>query len=269
MLALNQNSCDHKDLISFIEYSKDFQDVELEFYNIESLISENAQFTAKDLSEYLEMYDLKLVNLLRLEDFSLCSDTKFKNEIIPTLKKMMNLCYKTGCYLITVSPSFESRDIPQWRITRRTREKLKELAKIAHREDIKLGFEFSSLPDSSIPSLSETKKVLKPLISQENVGYIIDTFYLANNETGIEDLKDIMNQIFLIQLGDINPLIESDALELEEKHRIFPGKGKFDFQGLFLLTKEKWYRDFFSLELYHKKCEKNYYSQFFNLNQID
>ncbi|MBD3215736.1 MAG: TIM barrel protein, partial [Candidatus Lokiarchaeota archaeon] len=161
-LALNQNSCVNKDLIAFIEYSKDFQGVELEFKDIDTHIQENVQFTAKDLSEYLEMYDLKLVNLLRLEDFSLCSDTKFKNEIIPTLKKMMNLCYRTGCYLITVSPSFESRDIPQWRITRRTKEKLKELAKIAHKEDIKIGFEFSSLPDSSIPSLSEAKKVLKP-----------------------------------------------------------------------------------------------------------
>lgn len=266
-LALNQNSCTKdKDLLEFIEYAKDFQGVELNFQEIISYIEENQNFSIKDLTEYLEMYDLRLINLLQIDDFSLCSDTKFSNEIIPQLEKMIDLCYKWGCYLITVSPSPESRDIPQWRITRRTKQKLKELADIAYKEDIKLGLEFRALPDSSISSLSEAKEVLKPLISRENLGYIIDTFYLTINETDIDQLKDIINQIFLIQLSDINPLIDLDSSEVKEEHRIFPGKGKFDFETFFSFTRQSWYRDYYSIEGHREECDLNYYKRFFRLN---
>jgi len=266
-LALNQNSCtEGKDLLEFIDYAKDFQGIELNFQEIISYIEENQNFSIKDLTEYLEMYDLRLINLLQIDDFSLCSDTKFTNEIIPQLEKMIDFCYKWGCYLITVSPSPESRDIPQWRITRRTKQKLKEMADIAYKEDIKLGLEFQALADSSISSLSEAKDVLKPLISQENLGYIIDTFYFAINETEIDQLKSIINQIFLIQLSDINPLIDLDSSEVKEEYRIFPGKGKFDFENLFSFTKQSWYRDYYSIELHREECDLNCYKRFFRLN---
>jgi len=267
-LALNQNTCKNKNLIKFMDFAQDFQGIELIFEDIEQYIRNNYNIEIRDILEYLETYNLDLVNILRLEDFSLCSDSKFKNEIIPKLKKMLNFCYKLGCYLITVSPSIESRDIPEWRIIRRTKQKLKEIAKIAYKEDIKVGFEFNNLPNSSLSTLSQAKDVLKPLISQENLGYVIDTFYLSINMTKIEELKEIINQIYLFQLSDVKPNFEYVSLDVKEEFRIFPGKGKIDFEKFLKLIKEFGYRDYYSIELYQNECTRNMYYRFLELNKV-
>ncbi|MFO7797449.1 MAG: sugar phosphate isomerase/epimerase [Promethearchaeia archaeon] len=267
-LGLNQNTCKNKDLIEFMDFAQDFQGIELIFENIEKYIINNSNIEIRDILEYLETYNLDLINILRLEDFSLCSDSKFNNEILPKLKQMLNFCYKLGCYLITVSPSIESRDIPQWRIIRRTKRKLKEIAKIAYKEDIKVGFEFNNLPNSSISTLSQAKDILKPLVSQENLGYIIDTFYLSVDMTKIEELKEIINQIYLFQLSDVNPYIKYQTSNLKEEFRTFPGNGKFDFEKFFKLIEEYGYRDYYSIELYQNECNQNMYYRFFELNKI-
>ncbi|TFF98210.1 MAG: sugar phosphate isomerase/epimerase [Promethearchaeota archaeon] len=262
-LALNQQSYQKSDLLYFIQFAKKFQGLELNYKSIKDSLSN--KITLKDIFQTLNSHNLKMVNLFQLKDFSLCSDNKFKVEIIPTLKEMINYCYKLESDLITVSPSFESRDIPQWKIIRRTKEKLKLLAKIAYKEDIKLGFEFINLPNSSIPSLKEAKKVMKPLIAQENLGYIIDTFYLEKSGENVEDLIDIFKsaaQIYLIQLADVQKKEKQDPLEINEAQRIIPGRGSFDFKDLFEKVYQNRYRGYYSIELHKKPFDYNIFHRF-------
>ncbi len=262
-LALNQNSYNETNLLELIPFAKDFQGLELTFSSVKESISEG--LSLKDIFETLTSFNLKMVNLLKISDFSLCSDNKFMVEIIPTLKEMINYCYRLESNLITVSPSFESRDIPQWRIIRRTKEKLKELAKIAYKEDIRLGFEFVNLPDSSISTLKDAKKVMNPLISQENLGYVIDTFYLTKSGEELGDLIEILKsaaQIYLVQLADVKDIGKQDAVDIKEEQRLIPGRGSFDFMELFRTMHQFGFRGFYSIELYKKSLNYNIYQRF-------
>lgn len=262
-LALNQNSYKTTNLLEFIQLAENFQGLELNFTSIKESLSENTKL--RDIFEVLNSYNLNIVNLLKLKDFSLCSDNKFKVQIIPQLKEMIDYCYKLECNLITVVPSFEPRDIPQWRINRRTKEKLKELAKIAYKEDIKLGLEFINSPNSSIPTLKEAKKVLKPLIDQENLGYVIDTFYLTKAGEKIDDLINILRsaaQIYMIQLADVKLNNKQRPLKIKDKQRLLPGMGEIDFKELFEVVYQNGYRGFYSLELYRKSPNYNIYQRF-------
>jgi sugar phosphate isomerase/epimerase len=259
-LALNQSTCKNKDIIKFIKISKDFQGIELGFEQLDSSLSE--ELSLKDIFEYFSIYDLRLINLFQLEDFSLCSDTKFKTVIIPILKKMMNYCYKLECNMLSVIPSFESRNIPQWKILRRTIEKLEEIAKIAYKEGIRIGFEVVNLPNSSIPTLKEAKKVLNPLKSQENLGYIVDTFYLGKGDEDPEDLLEIMDYIYLIRLADLFKKDQEITKAIEEEQRLLPGKGSFNFKKFFPITK-RYYKNYFSLKLSEKSCQQTLYKKFF------
>lgn len=259
-LALNQATCRENPLIEFIEFAQDFNSIELNFIQISESLTE--QFTLKDLFEQLEMYNLSVYALFELEDFSLCSDTKFKTEIIPTLHKMMEYCYKLECDLITITPSFERRDISQWRIERRTIKRLEALGTIAYKEDIRIGCEFVNLPDSSIPTLSEAKKILTPSYSLENVGYVIDTYYLAKGGENFEDIDQISNNLYLIRLADLLSHEKEPKKESDEEIRVLPGMGVFNFKDFFQIV-ERFYKYSYSLKIMKRFCGKDLHTRFY------
>ena len=145
---------------------------------------------------------------------------------------------KHTCHNGAVLPLSALSEIPKGRIINRTIKRLKDLSRIAYKQDINIGFEFINLPNSSIATLDDAIEVLRPLESQENVGYIIDTFNLAKSGADINKLGEIKDYLFLIQLGDMiyDPNSKSeDLLSIKESNRVFPGRGNYDFTGFFML----------------------------------
>ena len=275
-LALNQNSCKDLKLLDFLKYSKHFMGVELNFKKIKKSIS-GVKVNLNEILETLEIYNLKLVSIFQLEDFSLSSDKHYKSVILNSFNHMINYIYKLESDLIITQPSFltipseissDSIEIPKRRIINRTIKRLKDLSKIAYNQDINIGFEFLSLPNSSIATLEEAKEVLKPLESQENVGYIIDTFTLAKSEAHINDLREIKDFIFLIQLGDLiydrNSKSE-DLISIEDSNRVFPGRGAFDFTGFFKLLQKMRFDKPYSIELSKNQSSENLHTNFFKI----
>jgi len=260
-LALNQNSCKNLSLFEFLKYSKNFEGVELNFKIIKKSLSNTLNL--KDISEILETYDTRISSIFRLKDFSLSSEREYNTKILINLREIIDFCYKLEVDLLIVNPSplkdFPDSDkIPPWRIFKRTRRRLEDICKIASKYDINIGFEFLTTPDSSISTLSEAKEVINPLESQENLGYVIDSFHFAKSNAGLNQLNEIKDLIFLIQLSDIN-----DDLE-----RIFPGNGNYDVQELINYAKKIGYRDFFSIELSKNSCSKRLYKKFLEFYSI-
>ena len=181
-IALNQNTCKQFKLLDFIKFAKIFDEVEIHFEKIKELLSKNSQLN--DLIEILDIYNIKIASIYPLEDFSLCSDRDYKTTILKKFELMLEYSIKLESSLIVVSPSFldppiDINSIPKWRIINRTTKRLQDISKRAYKEDIKVGFQFSTLKGSSISTLKEAKEVLKSLESQENLGYIIDTFHIG------------------------------------------------------------------------------------------
>ncbi|MEJ2249126.1 MAG: sugar phosphate isomerase/epimerase [Candidatus Lokiarchaeota archaeon] len=262
-LVLNENSQKSLSVTEFLEYSQRFYGVELKFSKVKEFISNGKDL--RDLEEIIENFNLKPMSIFRLNDFSLCPDSKYENIILPKLYLMLEYAYRLGCKLLIVNPSYEARDIPKWKIIRRTIKKLKEVSKIAYKEDIRIGFEYLSYPNSSIKNLEQAKSVLEPLQSIENLGYIIDTFHLAKSSEPFENLKEIKEFIYLIQISDLiykNEKSEKNRLEIPEKHRLIPGSGDFDFDHFLKVIKRMHYFKPFSLELSKEKNIENLYFKY-------
>ena len=152
LLSLNQSTCKNLSLSAFIKYSKPFHGIELRFKSIQKFLSENRSL--KDLQELLEVYGLELTSIFSLKNFSLCSENEYKTKIIPKFNQMINYCAKLEGNLILVSPSYlesaaEVETIPKWRIYRKTTKRLTHLSKLANNEELRLGFEFKTIPKSS------------------------------------------------------------------------------------------------------------------------
>jgi sugar phosphate isomerase/epimerase len=275
-LALNQNSCKDLMLLDFLNYSKHFMGVELSFKKIKKSIS-GGKVNLNEILETLESYSLKLVSIFQLDDFSLSSDKHYKSVILNSLSHMLNYSYKLESDLIIIQPSFltipsetssDSIEIPKRRIINRTSKRLSKIAKIAYEQDINIGFEFLSLPNSSITTLNDAKEVLRPLESQENVGYIIDTFSLAKSGADINELREIKDSIFLIQLGDLiyDPNSKSeDLISIEDSNRVFPGRGNYHFTGFLEFLQKIRYDKLYSIELSKNQCSENLHTNFFKI----
>lgn len=266
LFALNQNSCKNFNLVEFIKYTKHFNGVELSFKKIEESLSNNVSL--KDIMELLEIYDSKIFSIFQLKDISLSPDTEYKNKLLTQLNLMCDFCYRTESRLITVEPSYfrkhsDSNNIPKWRIINRTTKRLEEIAKIADKTDINIGFEFvSSSIDkiSSISSLEDAKKVIIPLESQENLGFVIDTFHFAKCEANFNQLKDIKDSIFLIQLSDMKFDTSDDLFALKNSDRLIPGKGNYRFKEFLKYCINLSFHEF-SFELSSNVCTNNLYKK--------
>ena len=256
-LALNQNSCKNQKFFEFIKYAKDFKCVELNFREIKNFLSETIKL--RNILENLEIYNLKVESIFSLKDISLSSERKYKTKILNRLKQMFKFCDGLESNLIVVNPSKlerypNSNTIPKWRIANRTRKRLESMAKIANSEDIKIGLEF--LSDSSISTLNEAIKVVEPLESIENLGFVIDSFHIAKSESDYSRLRDINDLIFLIQLSDIKHETSDSII------RVFPGEGDFEFREFLKFTQKIRYSGVYSIELAKEECLENLYQKF-------
>ncbi|MFX1337169.1 MAG: sugar phosphate isomerase/epimerase family protein [Promethearchaeota archaeon] len=258
-IVLNQNTCINLDLFQFIKFAKNFDGVELNIDKIRKTLSKNSNI--KDFFEILEVYGTKVESIYPLADFSLCTDRDFKTKVLSNLSKMVNYCEKLESNLIIATPSLltdskEATSIPKWRIFNRTRKRLEDLSKRASKEDINIGFEFINSDYSSVSTLYEAKEILKPLESQENLGYIIDTFYFAKFDVNFEAISDIRKLIYLIKLADFN----KDLAEKEK--RLFPSEGNFNFDKFHRFLEKLGYHRAYSIELSHNGCSEKLLEKF-------
>lgn len=255
-IALNQNTCANLNLFKFIKFAKKFDGVEFDTEKIKKTLSKN--YNLKDIFETLEIYDTKVESIYPLSDFSLCSERDFKTKVLKNFKQMIHYCDKLESDLIIATPSLidlstDATSIPKWRIVNRTRSRLEDISKRAYKEDINIGFEFSLLDSSSVSNLHEAKEILKPLESQENLGYVIDTFYLKVNFNEINDIRELIS---LIRLADFN---ENSGEDLE---RLFPGEGDFNFRVFYRFLEKLGYRKAFSIELSNNECSEKLLEKF-------
>jgi len=262
-LALNQNSCKNLSLLEFIKFSRDFEGVELNFKKIKKSLSKNLKL--KDILETLEIYNLKVYSIFHLKNFSLCSEKDYKTKVLNNLMQMFNLCYKLESNLIIVNPSklelsSEANVIPKWRVINRTIKRLEDLSKKANNEDINIGFEF--LSDSSISTLSDAIEVLETFESQENLGYIIDLFHVKKSGSDYNQLKNIKDHIFLIQLSDLK-YDKENITDISKSlvERVYPGEGNFELKDFIKFTQKIGYGKTYSLELSKEECSENLYKK--------
>ena len=133
-------------------------------------------------------------------------------------------------------------------------------AQKANNEDINIGFEF--LSDSSISTLNDAIEVLETFESQENLGYIIDLFHVKKSGSDYNQLKNIKDHIFLIQLSDLK-YDKENITDISKSliERVYPGEGNFELKDFIKFTQKIGYGKTYSLELSKEECSENLYKK--------
>ncbi|MHA1734348.1 MAG: sugar phosphate isomerase/epimerase family protein [Promethearchaeota archaeon] len=188
------------------------------------------------LRELLETGNkLRLVAFNALEDFSLCPDRKYKKEVIPLARKMVEYTHKLESDLIVVVPSFTAREqagATKERVHEKTRGRLAELAGIAGEYDVRVGFEFLGFPDNSVTTLEAAREVVEPLYysKNENVGIVVDTFHYTVGGSKAPLTRDD-EFLYLLHVNDLPERFSGIVGTARDEDRVLPGTGILDLKG--------------------------------------
>ena len=258
MFSINQNSCKELSLLEFAEFSKHFQGVELNFETLKS--SFNQGFKLKDLFETLETFDTRVSSIFQLADFSLSRPKTYKRKILPTFTYMMESCQQLETRLLIVKPSslkgFPRADaIPDWKILRRTEERLRDLCKRSYPESITIGYEFVRGKHASISEVKMLEQLFENLEDQVNLKLILDSFYLFKEDFRPESLDPLIDRTSLIQVSGMTPDYSNERLTMEESDRSFPNENDEELLDLLKHARKRGYQGDYSLELNQARFE--------------
>ncbi len=266
-LVLNQATCKELRLEMLIKNVKGFRSLELDSFKLNRAVQNDINLNA--IKELMASYDIEIESLFGLKDFSLNSEKLFKRETLPSFQQMMSQAYKLETGLLIVTPSLLDENaiqagIPQWRILKRTENRLKFLLKKAFENGLKLGFEFLSDPFCSLSNASDLKELFERLEDKENLGIVTNVVHLARDKLDYAQLKDLSESLLLFRLSDFKFKRFSEGLSYKDAEKQVSEKELFDFKEFFRWARKIGYRRPYSIILAENDCSKGLYQKVFN-----
>lgn len=152
-----------------------------------------------------------------------------------------------NCKTVIAVPNLDIGDFTQSQIKEETVRALRELSDLAQPYGVKLALEFIGYPNCSVNTFGQAYEIIKET-NRENVGIVLDCFHFHGMGSRIEDLKDAdPNKIFVFHIDDCEDL---PIGALRDHHRVWPGDGAVNLDGILSTLKEIGYREMVSVELF-------------------
>lgn len=257
--AINQATILNIELEKFIESINEagFKAVELRTEKIREYLNSDPEHSLEKLKNLLDSFNIKVLSLNALENFSISSEKVFNSEVMKIFGEMIEYCNALDCHLIISVPSFFNMNTqnPSWdEIRDKTAKRLEILGEITKKNNVKIGFEPLGFTDCSVRTIKQAVEILEKLNPEiDNIGIVIDTchFFVAYNPiSSIELIKDL----FLIHVNDLKCDYKHDNLSwVKDSDRIMPGNGNFPFREFFETIKKKLeYHGYISIELFNE-----------------
>jgi len=167
--------------------------------------------------------------------------------------RLSEIANRIKCKYLVVVPGSRPAGITNKEIIQESVQKLKQLSKIALKQDVGVAFEFIGREDCSVNNLSTCWDIVKT-VDLDNVGLVIDTFhfYLGNSSIGSLQKVD-PEKIFIFHINDSENLPRN---ELQDKHRLLPGKGVIPLREIAKGMRKIGYNKMVSVELFRPEYWK-------------
>ena len=124
---------------------------------------------------------------------------------------------------------------------------LRELAAIAQRHDVALGFEFLGQTDCSVQTLGLANEIVER-VAKPNVGLVIDSFHFYAGGSTVEMIKQLdPDRLFIFHINDAEDLPRE---ELHDSKRLLPGLGILPLREMMQAFKSIAYDRVTSVEIF-------------------
>ncbi|HKO95991.1 MAG TPA: sugar phosphate isomerase/epimerase [Pyrinomonadaceae bacterium] len=175
-----------------------------------------------ELKHAFDVSDVKPLSINSIEHITFRnSDEYFR--IKEQCEELSTIAGELGCPYVVVVPGKLPQPTPnRQQIIEQSREVLEELATIAERHGVALGFEFLGQTDCSVQTVELASEIVRQ-VNRNNVGLVIDSFHFYAGGSTIESLNALNpEKLFIFHINDAEDLPRE---QLEDSHRLLPGLG--------------------------------------------
>ncbi|GAB6006052.1 hypothetical protein JCM12214_19520 [Geobacillus vulcani] len=124
---------------------------------------------------------------------------------------------------------------------------LRELAEFSEPYGVKIAFEFCGYPNCSVNTFTQAYEIVKAVDSSQ-VGLVLDCFHFHAMNSQLEDLQAAdPTDIFVFHIDDCE---DFPVGALRDRHRVWPGDGAIDLDGILRTLQSIGYNDMASIELF-------------------
>lgn len=175
----------------------------------------------EDLKKLLAENNLQVYSINAIEHATFRTNDDYE-EIKAETEKVSKYAKELGCKYIVVVPGKLPENATKPEIINESVRVLNELADIAEKYDVSIGFEFLGQHDCSVQTLDLCNEIVET-INRPNVGNVIDTFHFFAGDSNLEDIEKLdAEKLFIFHINDAEDLPKS---QLTDAHRLYPGEG--------------------------------------------
>ncbi len=130
-------------------------------------------------------------------------------------------------------------------VIRETVRALRELSDVA--DGVPLSFEFIGRAGCSVARLDLALEIIEA-VNRATVGLVIDTFHFHAGGSALADLSRVpLDRLHVLHINDAEPL---PPAALTDAHRLYPGEGAIDLQGILSALAARGFAGHVSIELF-------------------
>lgn len=178
--------------------------------------------TVEDLKSLLSETSIGVLSINTLEHITWRSDEDYA-AIKDECRKLCEISAAIGCpYLLSVPGALRQGPKTDDETIAESVRVLNELADIAEKYGIKIGFEFLGEAENSVQTLDLGSKIVD-LVGRESVGNVMDTYHFYCGGSSYEAIDRLdPKKLFIFHINDAEDLPKT---ELNDSKRLYPGLG--------------------------------------------
>lgn len=244
-ISLNEVSTKQCGLVKDIELAKkfNFDCLEIEANKLNSFVSQHK------MSELIGLFaDEKVVpvSINYIENITFRYLDEFE-QMKDRCEELCEIASRIGCKTIVLKPSHKPLGISNEQVIEESLRALNVLSEIANDFDVNLGLKFIGFPEYSVNNIELCYQIIEQAKYRDNVGLVIDTFYLYLSDFDREFIKKINKKdIYLVHLADTEDIPREN---LKDENRVMPGQGAIPLKAIIHSIRQTGYDGIFSVEL--------------------
>lgn len=196
-----------------------FDYVEIWAAKLRRFLQHNSTANLKRLFDENQIRPLSINSIEHITFRDAASYARIKAEC----EELSSIAASIDCpYVVVVPGKLPARAVSRDEVIAESTTVLNEMADIAARHDVALGFEFLGQTDCSVPTLDLAADIVNKL-NRENVGVVLDAFHFYAGNSTIEMIESLdARKLFIFHIDDAEDLPRE---QLTDAHRLLPGLG--------------------------------------------
>ncbi len=245
-LALNGATTMRADLATDLHAAKaaGFDYLEIWAAKLRAFLNERSTAELKDLFAASGLSPLSINSIEHIT----FRDTTAYESVKRECEELSRIAAAVGCPCIVVVPGrLPKGGASRANVMAESVSVLNELCDIAAAHNVSLGFEFLGQADCSVPTLDLAHEIVRE-VNRKDLGVVIDSFHFYAGNSTFEMIEDLDPN--LIRIFHINDAEDLPRTQLEDRHRLLPGRGILPLQQMISAFRKIGYDKVASVEIF-------------------